>query len=223
MSISSNIIIRYDGPILADHRMDISDLAPALIGISELCKIANKKFNGNKSSVKVLMKADIEQKCIELDLYVEMVSAWDAIKSLIADDNIKSAKEFLEWIGIISGSAGVYGLLKLITATKGKAITSTELVVKDGKNIAQISIKGDNNTVTNIYTYPQTLELMRDEVAISNLKKVISPLVKDGYEKLEFDDRNNIESVYKLDAATIADFDAINPGVYRAGNRLASS
>lgn len=130
MKTSENIIIRFDGPILVDHRMDISDLAPALIGISELCKIANSKFNDEKASVKVLMKADIEQKCIQLDLNV-VLSTWDSIKGLISDNEIKSAKELLEWIGIIGGP--VFGAIKLSSYLKNKKLIQSNIPLKMGK------------------------------------------------------------------------------------------
>lgn len=211
MKTSEKIIIRYDGPILADHQMDISDLAPALLGISELCKIANKKFNGDRSSVQVMMKADIEQKCVQLELQIVLLSVWDNLKSLIADDNIKSAKEVLEWIGILGGGlTGVYGVIKLASILKDEKEISTKMIVKDGRNLAALTITGDNNTVTNvIYTYPEALELLQDNNAITSIKKIVSPVIKDGYEKLEFDANNHIECVSKKEAATIISFDPI--------------
>ena len=59
-------IVRYDGPALAEHSMDVADLALALIGLSEIVKIYNKKFNGDRSAVKVLVKVDTEQKCFSI-------------------------------------------------------------------------------------------------------------------------------------------------------------
>ncbi|MBA3755082.1 MAG: hypothetical protein H0X02_02120 [Nitrosomonas sp.] len=207
MNTSSNVTIRYDGFILAEHRMDISDLAPALIAISELCKIANSKFNDNKSSVKVLMKADIAQKCIQLDLQV-VLTLWDNIKSLINDEDTKSAKEILDWIGIIVGSASIYGAIKLSSSLRDKTIDSVEYTVKDGKNVAQINVKGDNNTVNNIvYAYPQAVELLKDDSAVSNIKKIVSPLVKEGYEILQFETDDHVESITKTEAAAIMDFE----------------
>ncbi len=206
MNTSSNVTIRYDGPILSDHRMDVSDLAPALIAISELCKIVNSKFNAGKSSVKVLMKADIEQKCIQLDLQV-VLTFWDNIKSLINDEDIKSAKEILDWIGIIAGSATIYGAIKLSSSLKDKTIDSVEYIVKDGENVAQINVKGDNNTVNNIvYAYPQAVELLKDDLVVSNIKKIVSPVVKEGYEKLQFETDGNVETITKTEAAAIIGF-----------------
>ena len=91
---AANVIIRYDGPALAAHRMDIADIAPALLGISELCKIANRRFNGERASVKVLIGTDSEHQCFQLDLHV-VQTFWDHTKSILANEEVRSAKEFL--------------------------------------------------------------------------------------------------------------------------------
>jgi hypothetical protein len=48
--------------------MDVQDLAPALLAMAEIAKIANQKLNGDRASIKVLVNADIEHKCFQLDL-----------------------------------------------------------------------------------------------------------------------------------------------------------
>lgn len=60
--------IRYDGPALADHEMDVQDLAPALLVLADLIQIANQKFNGKNANMKVLVNADVEQKCFMIDI-----------------------------------------------------------------------------------------------------------------------------------------------------------
>ena len=60
MTSKISTVVRYDGPALKEHSMDVADLAPALLGLSEIVKIANKKINGDRSAVKVLVKVDIE-------------------------------------------------------------------------------------------------------------------------------------------------------------------
>ena len=68
MSKHVTTTIRYDGPALAGHEMDVQDLAPALLALAEIAQIANRKFNGDRASLKVLVNADVEQQCFMLDL-----------------------------------------------------------------------------------------------------------------------------------------------------------
>ena len=50
--------IRYDGPALANHEMDVQDLAPALLALADVVQFANQRFNGAAANIKVLVNAD---------------------------------------------------------------------------------------------------------------------------------------------------------------------
>jgi DNA-binding protein YbaB len=202
------VTIRYDGPILADHRMDVADLAPALLGISELCKIANRRFNADRAAVKVLIGTDVEHKCFQLDLHV-IQSVWDQTKAFISSEEVKSAKDFLEWLGIlgIPTGGGVVGLFQLLKRLKGGKITSTTLETREGRNVVRIEINGDNNNKV-VIVPPETLDLLRDEDAVANAKRVVQPLLKDGYESVEFESENKIvDRIEKHQAVAIASLD----------------
>jgi hypothetical protein len=211
---TATVTVRYDGPILADHRMDIADLAPALLGLSELCKIANRKFNGDRAAVKVLIGTDVEHQCFQIDLHV-VQTLWETTKGLLADSNVSSAKEFLEWLGLIStGVTGVVGFFKLLKHLHGRKITSTHMEIKDGKDVVVVTVEGDNNIVL---VYPQTLELLRDDNAVVNAKKVVQPLALEGYDHVEFEDHKEIvERISKEDAIDIV---ALNPAEIELGEK----
>ncbi len=179
--------------------MDIADLAPALMGISELCKIANKRFNGDRSTVKVLIRADIEQQCIQFDLQV-VQSIWDQTRSLLSNSDVTSAKELLEWLGIVGCVGGVVGVIGVIKWLRGRSMDAEELEYTTEKNITRISVTGSNNV---IIAHSQAVELMREEQVLSNIKKVVKPVTKEGYESLEFESKNSTEKVTKDEAALI--------------------
>ncbi len=189
--------MRYDGPILAGHRMDVADLAPALIGISELCKIANRKFNGDKAAVKVLIDTDVEHQCFQIDLHV-VQSVWDQTKALLNSENVGSAKELLEWLGLIGGPVmGVMALLKLLA---GRKVSNVEVVNRDGRDVVQIRIEGDNNVV---HVHKEAYQLVLEEAVLVNAKKVVQPVLQDGYEKVEFESPGSKTLIARDDAAAI--------------------
>lgn len=205
---NAEITVRYDGPVLADHQMDVADLAPALLGLSELCKIANKKFNGDKASVKVLINTDAEHQCFQFNL-VLVQSIWDATKSLVGSGDVASAKDVIEWLGIVGGTAGTtaVGLFKLLQWLNGRKIESTSAVNADGGDYVKITVTGSNNNV--IVAHPQALELLRDDAALANIKKVVQPLTKEGYDKLEFERDGTVSGNFSKDEA--AKISALTP------------
>ncbi|WP_022704423.1 hypothetical protein [Pseudorhodobacter ferrugineus] len=131
--------IKYDGPALADKSMDVAHLAPALLALSDLVKEANRYANGDRAAARIYVNADVEQKCFELDVSVAL-TIWEQAKLLLAEDNIRTAKEILEWIGIVGGpSVGLYQLIKWL---RGKKVASVVVLrVKDGDNLVEIKVE----------------------------------------------------------------------------------
>ena len=202
---SASITVRYDGPALAGHQMDVADLAPALLGISELCKIANRRFNAERAVMKVFIGTDAEHQCFQFRLDV-VQTLWQQAQAVIAHHDIKSAKEILEWIGLIGGPA--FGLFKLLKWIGKREITKTQLEVKDGRDVIQINVEGEGNNV--IIAYRETYEMLQDFGAIANAKKVIEPLTKDGYEQVEFESNSVVtEKITKQEAEVIAELGSV--------------
>lgn len=176
--------IRYDGPALADHLMDVQDLAPALLALGDIIQIANRKFNGDNADIRVLVNADVEQRCFQIDLSL-VQSVLEQAKGFFARDDIATAKEIAEWIGIIgSGTVGTgFGLFKLVKwlATRPK-VEGTQLQVTTEGGVTTL-IDGDHNQVTvNHHVYL----LASDAAVVDRVKRVVAPLHKPGYDVLQF-------------------------------------
>ncbi|MBU3655331.1 MAG: hypothetical protein FGM23_03100 [Alphaproteobacteria bacterium] len=176
--------IKYDGSALAGKSMDVADLAPSLIALSDLIKAANRQFNGDRSGVKILVNANLDQNCFEL--FIDLAQTlWESVSNLIADDRVATIKEIAEWIGILKPAAGGITLYALIKILRGKTVESTTIEKNDGKDVLQIHIYGDSNHVTvdkNVY------EMYSNQVIRNHAIKVLEPLTKDGYDSLEFYD-----------------------------------
>lgn len=173
--------IKYDGPALADKSMDVAHLAPALLALSDLVKDANKYANGDRAAARIFVKADVEQKCFELDVSVAL-TIWEQAKLLLAEDNVRSAKEILEWIGIVGGPA--FGLYQLIKWLRGKTVVSVVVLrVKDGDNLVEITIEGEDEPKQ---VAQAVYELYANTSTRQKAIAVLAPLREDGYETLEF-------------------------------------
>lgn len=209
------VIIRYDGPALADHRMDVHELAPALLSLADICKNANRAFNGDRTGLNVLVNANTEQHCFELSLEFVM-TLFEQAKSLAGIEKPKTPEEILAWIGIIGSgaTATTLSLIKLIKALNGKEVESVETVQIDGKSVINVSIQGDNNNVEVLQTSPEVLALAKNEDNLRHIKRLVSPLVRDGYESLEFErgpkdrvelTREDARIIDSIDAGEMAD------------------
>lgn len=171
--------IRYDGPALSGHEMDVQDLAPALLALADMIQIANKKFNGNQADIKVLVNADVEQKCFMIDISL-VQSFLDQAKGILGIDGVKTAKEIAEWVGILSGGGiGLFGLLKFIRNSRQ---SDTALQIENTGD-GTITIVGNGNTLV---VRREVYLLAQEPKMVEKAKSVLRPLGKEGYETLAF-------------------------------------
>ena len=66
----ADLQLRFDGPELAAHAMDVCVLAPSLMAFGELCMEANHVLNGDSAKVKVLLKADVKATCVTVEFQI---------------------------------------------------------------------------------------------------------------------------------------------------------
>jgi hypothetical protein len=102
----AEIVVRYDGPAVVDHKMEIEQVAPAMLALAELVKRANQIAHGERASVKILVRADVEQHCFAFGIEI-VQTFFEKAKDLLSDENVETAKKIAEWIGIISGGGGL--------------------------------------------------------------------------------------------------------------------
>ena len=198
-------IIRYDGPALAEHSMDVSDLAPALLGLSEIAKIANRNINGEQSSVKVSINVDTEQKCFQFNIEIAQ-TLLQQVSLLIHHGHAATAKEIAEWIGIISGSAAsIFAAYKWLAKQK---LPLNEISIEDAGGQVTMRNVTNSTVVNNIIVNKNVYKLMRDPDVIKNAKNVVKPLTKAGYDKLQFEKDGRV--VDELSAAEGQEIYAMN-------------
>jgi hypothetical protein len=179
-------IIKYDGPALADKSMDVAHLAPALLALSDLVKEANRYANGDRAAARIYVNADIEQKCFELDVSVAL-TIWEQAKLLLADDNVRSAKDLFEWIGIAGSGFGLFHLIKWL---KGKKVINVVVLrVKDGDNLVEITVEGEEKPKQ---VAQAVYELYANVSTRQKAISVLAPLREDGYDSLEFYEKDGV-------------------------------
>lgn len=173
--------VAYDGSSrVDDHTIDVETLAPALLAMGKLIREANAEFNGKDSTSRVLVVSDFEHKCFNIN-YEIILSYIRDVQTLLDVEEVKSAKDLLEWIGILAkpilGSLTVFGFLKW---RNGREIVEKKVDTDTG--IVTVQVKGDNNSVqvTN-----NVLNLSENVVALKAIRDAFSPIGKDGFDNVK--------------------------------------
>lgn len=187
MSKHVTTTIRYDGPALVGHEMDVQELAPALLALAEMVQLANKRFNGDAATMKVLVKADVDQQCFQLDIHI-VQSILESAKHLFGTDEYKTAKEIAEWLdlllpGGVSGVVGygVFSFWKQFSADKEAPSVAITTEQHGGQTTLVQGTTGGSVTVNN-----NVFLLASDPEMIELGKKVLRPLERPGYKTLGF-------------------------------------
>jgi hypothetical protein len=205
----ASFTVRFDGPIFEGaHKMAVEDFAPSVLALSEMFKRANVLLNGERTSVRVLIDVDVEQHCLQVGLQI-VQSIWEHARDLLGEEHIKSAAHIAVAIGVLSGGvekiAGaaekVVGLIGALKRLRGKAPDETKMVVKDGRNVVQITAGRDV-----IFVAPEAHRLLIDPGMVENAKKTIEPAGKPGYDKIEFEEADGTkETIDNEEARLIQD------------------
>ncbi len=122
----SQFKISYDGPALANHEMEVRDLAPALLAIGELLEEANRALNGDQVKIRVNIKAPSEG---SVQVVFSIFQDWlNQTKSLLNGDGVNAfinATEILTLLGVSGG--GVINILKWLKNRPVKSVTKVEV------------------------------------------------------------------------------------------------
>jgi len=173
--------LRFDGPDLKAHAMDVSLLGPSLIAFGELCVEANSILNGSNAKVRVLVKADVKANCITIDLQL-LQTVWQQAVGLIANPNIVTAKEILEWIGIIGGGGtvavgsirGAMLLIEFLKWKKDRKEKSADVEHTQSGNLITVQVEGDGNNI--VVVSEPVYKLSKSVKIVESIKTMAQPV-----------------------------------------------
>ena len=188
------LYIAYDGPALASHEMDVRELAPALLALSDMFDAANDVLNGDRAKISLNVKGSFKTGSFGFDLSV----AQDIFQSLVNLGNkteVQSAATIATLLGF-SVIGTVKGVLQVLKWIKNRKIDRIE--IQDA--IANIYIGDDF-----IKIEENVLRLLKNERIRRAMQDAITkPLEREGIESFGVTDdieSKNIETVFKTDAA----------------------
>lgn len=185
----------FRGDAVAEHAMDVEQLAPALMAVGELCREANKIINADRAKVHVLVKSDFERGSFDINFEV-VQTIYDQVRGLLQDQRVATAKELLEWLGIFGIPAGVFWFLK---RRKGRDII--EVVRRDDVGIVKLMIEGESDPIE---VNNQVFDLSENKKILKSCKGIVAPVLTPGIDSVEFrSDEETYETINEEEAEYI--------------------
>jgi hypothetical protein len=172
--------LQYDGPALAKSRMDIRDLAPVLLAISDLVEEADFVVNKGNTSV-TAMVSPFTSGCFGIDFTVLQEWSQQAIAGIVPILHVMNTLGFKP----------KDGLMWLLTKIKGRRVQEVDRQSKDSNTLVLDDgekIEGISDTL---------IGMLKDKTIRNALEKTIAdPLSKDGINNVNFYDNNfNVQNL----------------------------
>lgn len=197
MSATAHFSIKYDGPALASHQMDVRELAPALMALSSLLEEANREIYPDGNEVRVQVKGSFKGGSFGVDL-IALQSIKEQIVSLLTGPEASAVSNLfgiLGGVGLVGG--GYAGLIQLIKWLNGRKPTSVTQV-------------GDHLVVeAALFEHTESIEvslvagkLYKSQVVRQSLAKVLKPLERDGIDVFAAGRNGQSETVIEKDDLT---------------------
>lgn len=186
MQERTTLCVAYVGEAV-NGTMDVNELAPSLLALSNLVSEANQILNNDGSKIAVRISSHFERGSFELSL--ELVRDLPAKIKFLLFDSSYSLNEILNAVGLfctISGGS-LFALYKFI---KGRKVTKVE---KTDKDTVRIFVEEESREF-----FIGSWKLFQSQNVRRHVDGLIHPLKTDGINDLEFRDADNKQVLEKI-------------------------
>ncbi len=190
----AHFTIAYDGPALREGRMEVSELAHALLAVGQVFSAANKVLNGETAKVSVHVVAT-RNGSFEINLEV-IQSLVTQITGLLTGEQVTAAANLVGLITGVGVPSGV-SLLWLIKRLRGR---QPERIERRPDTTEAIMFEGDT-----IIAPVNVVRLYQDIHTRRVVRLMVAPLTQDGIS--EFAIREDGKTILPITVNDIHSFD----------------
>lgn len=184
---SAEFRLTYAGDALAEHTMDVRDLAPSLIAFGELFTRANTILNGENIGVSLKVRANPEPGSFELALILAQ-ALYITTQFLTSDFVTSAANLFAIVTGIPKSGETLFGVFKKLKGQQPVAIQQSDGVTLKATNIE-------------LHISNEVFRLYKDNEVKRLSQAIVEPLFRTGIDKMIIKDgERELESITKEDA-----------------------
>lgn len=162
----------YDGPAMRAGRMDVIELAPALLAMAGLFSDANRTLNPDAPPVALEMRAT-ERGSFLVDLFVVLPEHLETLVEWVTSDSVTAIERV--WMFVFGVPLGGGSLITLIRWLQGRRADRTT----EPSGVTYTTEDGDSLTV------PEEVADLYDDVSIRRrTRDIIEPLNREGVEEV---------------------------------------
>lgn len=187
---TTEFTIAYDGEALKDHRIDVRDLAAALLAIGNLFEETNRAVNREQAETRVHVRGTAGGSFqVVLDVVQTLASH---AEGLLTGHHVDAAKDLKT---LVFGDGGLMALLLFLKGRRPKQIQSESQDVF-------LQVDGETSVFSQQVTQLAESVAVRREVA-----NLLSPLRRPGIDRLEASDRPGSVPTTTIDKSDVDFFD----------------
>lgn len=200
---SIELSLSFDGPDVHNGEMDIKQLAPAMLALSELFEESNWVLNRYQTNIRVNVGSDFKSGSFEFFFNVYEMAA--RVGEWLETMRPLTPAELAGLIGVSSAGAVKVGisLIKLIKKSKGRKVERVESL---GDGNVNLFFEGDNNgtvVINNVY------QLFNARSVKGKLARLTKPLRDVGIEKIRSKEKGVVvEEITQNEAGYFSDTDS---------------
>jgi hypothetical protein len=184
MRSSANFRIIYDGTALTSHTLDVRELAPALLALGDLVESASHVLCGDKTKVKVEVKASFRTGSFGIDCILSQ-SFQNQVLAFFNSAEVTATLNATALVALLFGTGK--GLVHVLKWLRGRTIKRIE--TKE-KTATIIMVDEDRLEVEKA-----VIDLLRDRVVREEIARVLAPLEREGISSVGFGSDTEIAEV----------------------------
>jgi hypothetical protein len=187
--------VKYDGPALRDGRMEVRDLAPALLALADLFREADALVNPDQPPISLHIQAT-DTGSFDVILALVLPDVLDQAVSFFAED---AATALVNMKELVIGSS--YGLFRVIKWLRNRSVSSQERLPNGMVRLS--TAEGDSIDIPS-----EAAQLHRNARIRRRTREVIQPLTREGIDTVDFYVERTSEVSVEI---TDGDVDAFEP------------